>query len=338
MSTDQVAGGLDAWLLEARDELDAVPTPPPAGLADVFARAQRIDPTLALPIDEAERLDAIDDAALDRVAEIGSLDTLLASAKAVLSAEADAVERRGPPLQRVAPPRRSRRMFAAVAMLAAGVALALATSWAWRPAGLDDGTSRDYSGASQIAPPQAPEPIESRRPSAPTPRPRVEVVPAPEVVPEPELPVDVEPPARRRAPSVDREPAPTLDERLDALDAEARGAWKRGDLEAAQVAFEALVRAGGTRAIADLAFGDLFELARQRHDAAAEAKLWDRYVRRFPGGRYVDEARAGLCRRASGDAATRCWRAYLDDRPRGTYRDQARAALGDAPSPAGDGE
>ena len=80
------------------------------------------------------------------------------------------------------------------------------------------------------------------------------------------------------------------------------------------------------------------ELARQRHDAAAEAKLWERYVRRFPGGRYVDEARAGLCRRASGDAATRCWRAYLDDRPRGTYRDQARAALGDAPSPAGDGE
>lgn len=337
MSTD-VPGELDMWLLEVRDDLDAVPTPPPAGLADVFARAQRIDPTLALRIDEAERLDAIDDAALDRVAEIGSLDTLLASAKAVLSAEADAVERHGPPPQRVVPQRRSRPVFAAVAVLAAGVAIALATRWAWQPSDLDDGTARDYSGASQTTPPQVPEPVESRRPIAPPPRSRVEAVPAPEVAPEPEPAAEPEPPARRRAASIAREPAPSLDERLDALDAEARSAWKRGELAAAQAAFESLVRAGGTKAIADLAFGDLFELARQRHDAAAEAKLWERYVRRFPSGRYVDEARAGLCRRASGDAASRCWRAYLDDRPRGTYRDQARAALGDAPSAPGDGE
>lgn len=337
MSID-AAALLDAWLLEARDELDAVPTPPPAGLADVFARAQRVDPSLALPIDEAERLDAIDDAALDRVAAIGSLDTLLSSAKAVLSAEADAVERHGPPPQRVVPQRRSRRVFAAVAVLAAGLLVALATSWALRPAGLDDGTARDYSGASQTVETKVPEPAESRRPSAPSPSSRVEAVitPQPEAVPAP--PSEPAPSPKRRAPSIDREPAPSVDETLDALDAEARRAWKRGDLAAAQAGFEALVRTGGTKAITDLAFGDLFELARQRHDAAAEAKLWERYVRRFPSGRYVDEARAGLCRRASGDAATRCWRAYLDDRPRGTYRDQARAALGDAPSVAGDEE
>lgn len=329
MSTDDAAM-LDGWLTEVRAELDDVPTPPPAGLADVFARAQRIDPSLVLPIDEAERLDAIDDDALDRVASIGSLDTLIAGARAVLGAEADAMERRGAPLPSVVVPARSGRSrwiatAAIVGAMAAGLVLAIV---AWRGDRLDDGTSREYSGANQTATVQESEQAASREVIEARPRVIAPAPAVPEVVVEPEPEVVVEP--APEVPTV-RTPRPvaSVDDRLAALDAEARAAWARGDRSGAQAAFESMVRIGGTRAIVDLAFGDLFELARQRGDSAAETKLWARYVRRFPSGRYVDEARAGLCRRAEGEAKAQCWRAYLEDRPRGTYRDQARAALGD---------
>ncbi len=50
----------------------------------------------------------------------------------------------------------------------------------------------------------------------------------------------------------------------------------------------------------------------------------------FPRGRYADDARAGLCRRAASDERDACWQQYLTDFPAGVHRPQAERALGDA--------
>ena len=123
---------------------------------------------------------------------------------------------------------------------------------------------------------------------------------------------------------------PTLTEKLAALDADAHAAWKSGDFAQAEAKFEALIELAGATRLADLAYGDLFTLARRRGDATREVALWKRYLARFADGRFADDARAGLCRR---DAATpqACWSAYLIDFPKGSYRAQAQRAIGSPP-------
>jgi hypothetical protein len=116
-------------------------------------------------------------------------------------------------------------------------------------------------------------------------------------------------------------------ERLRRLDREAEAKWEAGDLAGAEALYREIVAgAPGARA-ADLAYGDLFSLARQRHGADHEVALWREYLQVFPRGRYADDARAGLCRRADDDARATCWRAYLADFPGGVHRHQAAGAL-----------
>lgn len=316
---------LDALLDDVRDELDDVAPPQPRGLADVFARAAELDPSFAALADEAARLDVLSDAAVHRVAAIGSLDTLIASARAELGSIADEAERAGP--ASVPAPRRDHRRtwIAAIVAVAAAVLLVAISTWSLRESSLESQRAAGYSGANQTSREDESERAVEVEP--PVVKPRV-------IVPSLPMPEDSEPALPETpAPLDESKPKPTpqaIEARLEQRDREARDAWKRGDLASAESAFEAVVKAGGRRAIADLAFGDLFELARQRKDDAGEAALWRRYVRRFPNGRYADEARAGLCRRESGEAAKRCWSAYLDDRPRGTYRDQAARAIGES--------
>lgn len=128
---------------------------------------------------------------------------------------------------------------------------------------------------------------------------------------------------------------PSLDERVAALDDEAQRRWAAGELEAAEEAFRAIIKLAGTRRHADLAYGDLFTLTRQRKDEAAELALWREYLERFPQGRFADDARAGVCRRGPADARERCWQAYLNDFPSGVHRRAAERALGveEPPSP-----
>ncbi|MCA9634570.1 MAG: hypothetical protein KC420_00860 [Myxococcales bacterium] len=64
-------------------------------------------------------------------------------------------------------------------------------------------------------------------------------------------------------------------------------------------------------------------MTRQLHGRAREAAVWEEYLRRFPRGRYADDARAGLCRRADDADASECWRRYLEAFPRGTHRAEA---------------
>lgn len=138
----------------------------------------------------------------------------------------------------------------------------------------------------------------------------------------------------RPAKATPTEPAPrepSLTERLAALDGEAHAAWKSGDFALAEQKFEALIAlAGTTSRLADLAYGDLFTLARRRGDSKAEVALWKRYLAKFDRGRFADDARAGLCRKSATDKAA-CWRDYLADFPEGSYRAQAEREAGSAP-------
>ncbi|MDC0668521.1 tetratricopeptide repeat protein [Nannocystis radixulma] len=113
-----------------------------------------------------------------------------------------------------------------------------------------------------------------------------------------------------------------------ALDRAAREAWRRGDTEEARALLSALVRTDAAASTVELAYGDLFVLTRKAGDQQALARLWQRYLARFPRGLYAEDARVGLCRRASGAEASACWDLYLGTWPEGAHADEARAARG----------
>ena len=108
---------------------------------------------------------------------------------------------------------------------------------------------------------------------------------------------------------------------VTALEDEAQALWQRGELAAAEAKFREVLRVGGARR-AELAYGDLFALVRQMRGADGQATVWREYLGRFPGGRFADDARAGLCRRATSEQAA-CWREYLERHPDGAHRGQA---------------
>jgi hypothetical protein len=298
--------------------------------ADVVARAQRHDPGRpARLLGEAQRLAAMREDQLVGAARIGDLDALVEATRARLVLVGAASERVGlPPLRFDTAHGRHRGVWTAAISIAALFVAALSLGWGLTADTLERADLDDYAGANQVA--DEGEWSEARIDDTPRPEPR----PRTQGPATPVLAAVPPPPAPAKARVA---PRPSVGDRLVAIDARGRDAWKRGELAAAEAAFTELVRVGGRRPIVDIAYGDLFELARQRRDPAKEARLWRAYLKRFPHGRYADEARAGVCRRAQGDAARECWRSYLADRPNGTYRDRARAALGiagAAPTPA----
>ncbi|MBK7824934.1 hypothetical protein [Nannocystis sp.] len=152
----------------------------------------------------------------------------------------------------------------------------------------------------------------------------------PQPVPKTRKPSAAPTPAPTTAPTPEPTPAESLSARLTRLGGEAESAWQSGDYASAErLHREIIALAPGSRA-ADLSFGDLFTLARQRSGPAQEQELWREYLAVFPRGRYADDARAGLCRRAASDERDACWQQYLTDFPAGVHRPQAERALGDA--------
>ncbi|MEM7158427.1 MAG: hypothetical protein AAF799_36650 [Myxococcota bacterium] len=139
----------------------------------------------------------------------------------------------------------------------------------------------------------------------PAPQPAVEVEPEPE----PEPAVEAEPEPEPEAKTNRRSRA----ERLRILDERAQSRWKAGDVQGAQKIYRALVRVGGRHPRVELAYAELFALGRQRGEDLAP--LWRAYLRRFPNGRYTREAKAGLCRQASGSKRKQCWAEYAERFP-----------------------
>lgn len=176
----------------------------------------------------------------------------------------------------------------------------------------------DTGGEQEIAEARTPVPAEKPRVA-----PRVE--PQPESEPEPELEPTVEPAPETEptsAPTKARETIP-MKERLAALDAEAQAQWRAGDRRAAAKTFRRIIRIGGRRLDVQLAYGELFNLVRQLDGPGARDELWREYLRRFPRGRFADDARGGLCRRAKPSKVAACWGAYLEDFPQGAHRTRA---------------
>ncbi len=179
------------------------------------------------------------------------------------------------------------------------------------------------------------EPVEIATP-APHSRPqRPADAPAPEPIAEPiaapiaELPTPAPAPVSKTRKPASAAPATaeTLTDQLRRLGGEAEAAWQSGDYTSAEQLHRQVIKlAPGSRA-ADLSYGDLFTLARQRSGPAQEQALWHEYLAAFPHGRYADDARAGLCRRAEPDERAACWQQYLSDFPAGVHRSQAERSL-----------
>jgi len=126
---------------------------------------------------------------------------------------------------------------------------------------------------------------------------------------------------RRRAPVVEAGSGPSLEDEAQAL-------WQRGELAAAEQKLREVLRVAGVSRRAELAYGDLFALVRQMHGADGQAAVWREYLQRFPGGRFADDARAGLCQRTATAERAACWREYLEKHPAGAHRGRAEAAIG----------
>jgi hypothetical protein len=111
--------------------------------------------------------------------------------------------------------------------------------------------------------------------------------------------------------------------RLAELDAQAYALLRAGQHEQAAQRFRTIVKIGGRSEYAELAFGELFALARRDSLSDELNDLWSAYLKRFPRGRYADAARAGLCRRAPEPNKATCWTDYLLEHPRGAARSEA---------------
>lgn len=278
------------------------------------------------------------------VSEPGPVDGELGSflAEVVAQREQVAAERRLAPIPAtpgLQSSRRGGRVLGVALAMAAAVALAVGIGSLVRTAGQSerDGTvdqavhqeSKDDASAS--APHR--KPLSSRADASPSPN----LEPRPPPVDDAEEEGDVEPPEETSGPesvptsgeNQRKASQRTKDERMRQLDAEAQARWRAGDLAGAEAKFRELIRVAPSRRWRELAYGDLFALARQAHGPEREVALWREYLQKYPRGRHADDARAGLCRRTSpGERRNACWTDYLSDFPRGAHRGNAERSLG----------
>ncbi len=147
-------------------------------------------------------------------------------------------------------------------------------------------------------------------------------------VTEPAAEVDIAENTPKRSPKRKRvDSNRSVGDALAQLDAAAQEKWRQGDLRRAQQLLRKVVAKGRRGRRVQLAYGDLFTLARQLDGPSGEQSLWRAYLKDFPKGPHADDARAGLCRRAQPAAAADCWRDYIKHHPNGAHRQQAKQAL-----------
>ncbi len=322
-----------AWLPDWTDataaaiERDIVRYAAVPDLADVLARARAVDPG-AVP-DEWDELLATDDGVVP-LAQARALQRDVPDPKVAMFASAlrgeieTGLRERQMSAIPLAPQRRRRWPIVAAMSLAAAALIA----WLGAPQLLDrmENEQRESSAAQTVAPTEGSEPWSTRAPAPPAPAPIPEpAVDATTVGPDDEVGTDTDTDTDAASPQTRKPPS------LDALEAEALAAWQRGDLATAERLLLRLAR-GARSGRAELAYGDLFAVARQRRGAAGQVAMWRDYLRRYPGGRFADDARGGLCRRADEpDAARTCWEDYLRHHPSGTHASEAKRWIATAP-------
>lgn len=343
---------LDAWLddVSAAVEHDVHRAHVPWDFAAMLARAHALDPAIvsAQAVAEAEQAEPVVSLAHRRAAAaLGATHDDPAFARLIddvrAATEHDAALRMNGVTPLRLPERRGGagvgKLVAVAVALAAAVVLGFGVVEGVHVLRSDDDSPADAAlhqgGARDAAPERAviddtaprvrapsvaplePAPLESTVAPAPL---EPAVAPTPARVSEPAV-RSTKPRAPKVVPPVER--APSLADRLAVLDGEAHAAWKANDLTTAEAKFEALIELAGTSRLADLAYGDLFTLARRRGDAGREVALWKTYLRVFPEGRFADDAQAGLCRIADAADKAACWQGYVDRFPAGAYRRHA---------------
>lgn len=313
--TELERDAVDVLTDDARASMTRACASVPPDFAAVLARAQGSASAAAHEEIEAAE-DVVDIRARVRDdAPSDLLDGLVGDARASVDRMVEQRRMRAiPPLPTPRPRRRLGAVVLAAGLLAAAaIALWSARSWVELRASETD-AKRDQAFDIDI----------SERPSGqavePTPEPTPrERAPHREIAAPPVIETELAPPV---APVEPARPRPDGD-RLRTLSDEARVLWREGDKRGAEAKFLQVTASGGRTPLAELAWGDLFTLARQLGDDARLAKRWRAYLGKFPKGRYADDARAGLCRQT--DDASRCWTEYLRDFPSGSYRTEAHA-------------
>lgn len=295
---------------------------------DVVERARSMDPYVVPPaVERPEDVLELHSSERGTAAEEAKLDEMIAGAKAAVGRRVahrrlDGVP--APPLPTQAPPKRRRWVVAgALAMTAAAAVIGLFAMQSTALIEQDEAGTRGEQAARSApserseghAQPAPPPPLPARK----APRPELEA--AVEVEDEPVV-VEEEAPQPPRMSAAER--AEKRRTRLADLADQAQRAWRSGDLDEAGRLFERVVAEGGRSRQAEMAYADLFALARQR--GQGQGKLWRAYLGRFPRGRFADDARAGLCRVASADQQPECWGRYLATFPDGSYRAEAERA------------
>lgn len=300
--------------------------PPMPDLADAVARAHALD-GMAVPAAWVEsagvvELGGLGSGAVDTGGS-AALDSFLGDVRAHV--EIASAERR---LRPVVPPKRGARVRVLVATLSVAVAAAAMVLFFPSFGQLTSTMSLDDD---DVAPAEAADVVDVERPELEareaSKRPRKR----------PGRPVTSTPPAEAEEPVEiieiveAEEPKPPADSRrhgsLDDLEKDAARLWKAGDLRGAARKLEQVIARTGKTRRAELAFGDLFTISYQLDGPKRRNALFKRYLQRFPGGRYADDARAGLCRAAKRSSATKCWSGYLEDFGSGAHRLEAQRAI-----------
>lgn len=326
----------EAWMTDVVTALERriVRSPAQPDFLDVVERAHAIDPQI-VPLEAIACADEIAAASLEREAghepdEAGDevVDAWMHDVRAAVERRVDARrERELPPLRTSRTPRGVWWLTGVAMAVAATTLLVIGVGQAVRlaPATVDSPeqalhVNEAKGAASGTAEEVAPLPVETgRRAVAPEPVPSAPVVEAP--VPAVDVVEAVVAPRQTTA----RSDRARDDARSRALADEAHAHWRAGRRAQAQQAFESIVAKAGRSRAAEMAYADLFTLASQGGDAEQQRRWWKEYLRRFPRGRFADDARAGLCRSGASSARGACWQRYLDDFPAGSFRGEARS-------------
>lgn len=337
---------LDDFLDAAAEEADGEAVDRPS-FGAVLERARRLDPGLvpALP-----PLGTSSAAPLEPAVLAAALAPFVAAARAEAELDVARLESHAPPgLPRVGSPRVTRWIAVAGTLVAAAAILLLwglfdAERMLQADASRDDHQAMDRVDAERrvleaetggdalgapLRKPRRARPGEASRvesPALPDEPAPLEPIEPPSQIPDEPAPLEPETVPNETPPAAPRGGAAPADRSRDALRRLDRTAAERltaGDAAGAEQAYRALVRRGGRSSLAELAYGDLFTLVHRRGDPQAQRVLWSEYLRKFPRGRFADDAQAGLCRQTKGERARECWARYLDQFPTGAYHRQA---------------
>lgn len=108
--------------------------------------------------------------------------------------------------------------------------------------------------------------------------------------------------------------------------------WKSGNAKAAQRLLRKVAYRSSNEALAQDAFADLFSIGREFGGRAILVKEWNRYLKRYPKGRFAQDAMAGRCLSSdANDKSSQCWKLYLKRFPKGRYARKAKRALDETP-------